>query len=644
MFFPPSDPAEWDNWRAGLTSWRETAHHELQYDGRRYDVPEFVWGRHCFSCAFVMMCDETFYDNETGQYTLERFLQDGRTRFGGYDAIVLWHAYPNIGFSNRNQFDFYRDMPGGLDGLRGLSDEAHRHGVRIFLAYYPWDKGTRLESASDNQQLANIVQAINADGLFIDTMRHGGTELREALDEVRPGVVLESESELPVEYIATHHVSWAQWYSDSPAPGVLRNKWFEPRHMLHQIRRWDRDHSGELQTAWMNGTGMLIWENVFGSWVGWNARDQSLMRAMVPVQRRYADLFSAGTWTPLIPTLIDGLYASQWEGSGTRLWTLVNRTQQPIEAALLQIEGHAAVFNLFDGSSVVTAVQGNQSRIVGRIEARGLGAFAQVDQIDDDFRLFLQNQAQNKPNTDTTFPARPARHKTMSPTVPKQAQDIAPDMAIIVPRIVNLESSHRLRECGFYDGAPFVDDSSPSLHHTLKISHRATLSGYAIDKAEVTNQQFQTFLLSTGYKPRQPENFLKHWENGVPRFGEEHWPVVYVDLDDARAYCSWAGKRLPTEDEWQYALQTDLAGYGLKRVWNWTESERSDGRTRFCILKGGAHFRASGSEWYADGGPQSPEFGAKFLLMWPGLDRCETIGFRGVVDLAGDQSGHNRAF
>jgi hypothetical protein len=69
-------------------------------------------------------------------------------------------------------------------------------------------------------------------------------------------------------------------------------------------------------------------------------------------------------------------------------------------------------------------------------------------------------------------------------------------------------------------------------------------------------------------------------------------------------------------------------------VWEWTESERSDGRTRFAILRGGSYYRAEGSHWYMDGGPQAADFAAKTLLAWPGLDRCATIGFRCAVDLA----------
>ena len=46
-------------------------------------------------------------------------------------------------------------------------------------------------------------------------------------------------------------------------------------------------------------------------------------------------------------------------------------------------------------------------------------------------------------------------------------------------------------------------------------------------------------------------------------------------------------------------------------TWEWTESQRSDGRTRFAILKGGSYYQAEGSHWYADGGPRPSNFAAK---------------------------------
>ena len=52
------------------------------------------------------------------------------------------------------------------------------------------------------------------------------------------------------------------------------------------------------------------------------------------------------------------------------------------------------------------------------------------------------------------------------------------------------------------------------------------------------------------------------------------------------------------------------------------------------MLKGGSWYRAEGSKWYTDGGPQAGRFGMKFLLMWAGLDRCATVGFRCAAPLA----------
>jgi formylglycine-generating enzyme required for sulfatase activity len=106
-----------------------------------------------------------------------------------------------------------------------------------------------------------------------------------------------------------------------------------------------------------------------------------------------------------------------------------------------------------------------------------------------------------------------------------------------------------------------------------------------------------------------------------------------LDLGEARAYAASAGARLPTEDEWQLAGEAGVLDLSGPRVWNWTESEHSDGRTRFAILKGGSDWMAEGSDWYVDGGPCDPRYSLKLLLPGPGLARSTRIGFRLAVDL-----------
>ena len=72
-----------------------------------------------------MLWDEDIYDEHAGELTVRRYLQEAEDGFGGLDSVVLWHAYPRLGFDDRNQFDFYRQLPGGPDGLRRTVDACH---------------------------------------------------------------------------------------------------------------------------------------------------------------------------------------------------------------------------------------------------------------------------------------------------------------------------------------------------------------------------------------------------------------------------------------------------------------------------------------------------------------------------------------
>ena len=679
LIWAPEGPAAWPAFREALLKWREETRKRLRYDDTLYRRPDFAWVPSCFSCCFLMMLDEEFYNPQTNEYTLTRFLDSAQKEFGGFDSIVLWHAYPRIGVDARNQFDFYRDMPGGLSCLHSLVQGFHQRGVKVFIAYNPWDQGTRREPVSDLEALAELVKSLEADGIFLDTLRKGAAEFRAKLDAVRPGVVLESEGAPPLENIQDHHMSWAQQFPDSFTPGILRNKWLERRHMQHQIWRWDRDHTGELQSAWINGSGMMVWENVFGTWVGWSPRDKSILRSMLPIQRRYAGVFFGENWTPLVPTEVPELFASLWEGSGgkLRVWTLANRSDRTIQTTSLKVAkaDGARYFDLVRGCEAETSGSGAEIAISGTIRPRGIGAFvAGTDAaLGKDFWQFLASQKEIDSRADFRpgFPARKSRLRLLMQTPKLAPALILAAMAEIPPVVFNMTVMFRVRECGFYDPQTEIALDYANLHKPLMFSREVRLSPYAVDLTPVTNLQFANFLKESGYRPRQPENFLKHWKHGAPPDDKKDHPVVYVDLDDARAYADWTGKRLPTEEEWQYAAQgpdlllypwgnemkpgvcnggetgdtTSVTAFPEGRspfgchdmcgnVWEWTESERSDGRTRFCVLKGGSFYQATGSEWYADGGPQPSIFASKFLLMWPGLNRCATIGFRCAVNIA----------
>jgi len=84
------------------------------------------------------------------------------------------------------------------------------------------------------------------------------------------------------------------------------------------------------------------------------------------------------------------------------------------------------------------------------------------------------------------------------------------------------------------------------------------LGAFAIDKYPVTNRQFALFCRETGYRPRP------HWHGPQPPEGLGDHPVVFVNLADAAAYARWAGKRLPTESEWEKAARGEA---GLLFPW-----------------------------------------------------------------------------
>jgi formylglycine-generating enzyme required for sulfatase activity len=85
------------------------------------------------------------------------------------------------------------------------------------------------------------------------------------------------------------------------------------------------------------------------------------------------------------------------------------------------------------------------------------------------------------------------------------------------------------------------DDEAPE--------HISSTKAFYIDLNEVTNSDYKKFVNST----QKDSPF--HWPEGNIPKGKENHPVVYVSWFDATDYCTWAGKRLPTEQEWEKAAR-----------------------------------------------------------------------------------------
>lgn len=96
-----------------------------------------------------------------------------------------------------------------------------------------------------------------------------------------------------------------------------------------------------------------------------------------------------------------------------------------------------------------------------------------------------------------------------------------------------------------------------------KPTHKVTLPDYYIDKFEVTNEQYKKFCDATKRPYPTPPWWNSSYFNKSPKS-----PALGVNFEEAKAYAEWAGKRLPTEQEWEKA-----ASWGpnaqQKRIWPW---------------------------------------------------------------------------
>lgn len=621
ILIAPEDPAERPAWRAALARWRSEARTRLGHDDGIYRIPGAQWAQRAYAVAQVWLWDELLFDAEAHRFTPDRFLADATERLGGLDAVVLWHAYPVIGLDDRNQWDYYRQVP----GLRGLVDDFHRAGLAVCVDYNPWDTGTR-RGAPDAEELAALVADLGADGVFLDTLKEGDPDLVAALREANPAVVLEGESKLPLARVADHASSWAQFFADSPVPGVMKTHWFERAHMQHHVRRWHRDHCEELSSAWLNGVGMMVWEVVFGVWVGWTPRDASVLRRALAVQRSAHEVLQRGEWEPLTALSDQAerarVYASRFT-LGDVLLCVANRGEADYEGPLFAAPASGRVLDLMSGADL-------DPLATVTVPAQGIAAVALVRGKTPQWAASaIAATAGLAHEGDASFPHRLARRLHADE---RSAGSGPSDGVVSVPAGTHvLTVRYRARETGMYQGAPYVDEWKPlvprlhdprTLQRVLEADHPV-----AVADREVSVGEFLDFVARTGYRPHVPHRFLQ----GVDAAQRDR-PVTFVDLEDARAFCAWVGGRLPTEDEWQVAA--GRPGFRRRRpaVWNWTNSEHSDGRTRFAMLKGGADHVSDGSEWYFDGGVRSPEFSAKLLLPGLGLARSASIGFRVAWD------------
>src|ERR1700679_3895831 len=117
-------------WLADIRHWRTEHWVRMGYETSQYGRPELKWTQSSFVQPQMMVEDRYFYDSKTHPYTVGRYLEDLKRRYGGIDSVLVWPTYLNIGIDDRNTDDMFRSMPGGIPGIRRMVQEFHRAGVK----------------------------------------------------------------------------------------------------------------------------------------------------------------------------------------------------------------------------------------------------------------------------------------------------------------------------------------------------------------------------------------------------------------------------------------------------------------------------------------------------------------------------------
>lgn len=178
-------------------------------------------------------------------------------------------------------------------------------------------------------------------------------------------------------------------------------------------------------------------------------------------------------------------------------------------------------------------------------------------------------------------------NQTMTPIIPSPAAGAPPPGMVLIPGASSyrftvdaaLPEAYLRPDASNAASGPGIDVQYPWESIGAFAHHEAVfdVSPYYMDVNLVTNQDYYAFIQGSGYNGSgDGTNFLRHWvqyPNGTFMYnvtaGDATRPVIWVSQEDASAFCTAYGKRLPMELEWQFAVQALANGGTDYRSYPW---------------------------------------------------------------------------
>ena len=685
------------------------------FDNHLYQRPDLDWIKDTWIISLLYAWDHSLYDPVKQAYRTIEYLDRGAALLGGYDVLGIWPTWPRLGVDERNQWDLYRDLPGGLPALRFISDELHSRDARMFIAYNPWDRSTRDEDHMSG--MASIIKATDADGVILDTRGKSSAELQETADRVKQGVVMYSEgmavtADMPgIISGRVHNAIFLQ-------PILNMNRIIKPDFSVFRVCHIieGRLHR-EAAISFFNGTGTEIISFGPGR-PSWLDREYIFLGKTSRILRENSSFFKNTDWTPLVETGRDSIWVNQWQDEGRRLYSVFSLIPEGYRGTLIPCDpspdkhfvslwhhSELQAEQLQTGWYLPVETAAFNKAWLGTRQEGAVDCVAEFNRLLDAFRmgdsLRLQASAGDRiyiwkgdPSYQEEAYELPVGIHAMKITdifdkyEGKLVVQLFRGKEILDERVLEHEAGKPwlasvTGRTGYTDRVPedmilvsgteiLLDVGNPDQfipYPEYDRNNALGLKPFLMDRFPVTNRQFYDFIQDSRYVPDDTTNFLRHWVNGKYLPGQANQPVVYLDHSDARTYAAWAGKRLPSEAEWQLAAQgrdgrkwpwgeqmepgrcnpgghglTDVDAYPLGsslygvqdlvgNVWQLTGDVYENGSYTFVIIRGGSYFNPDSSWWYVKGGPQPLDRTQMLLLMSPGYNRCSTVGFRCVKDI-----------